>query len=432
MSARAGGALGGLLAGLWRGIAGAAGLVLATRARIAPEHPEDSAALAERRGVAEIEGLGDQPRIWLHASSVGEVGALSSLTTWLQSNSDASLFVTTSTRTGRERARSQLGLPAMLAPIDAPAALRRFLRSTRPAAHVIVETEIWPCRLSLLARNNIPAVIVSARLSPERWPRYARGRALYARALSSLRWLSPASSDDAGRFLRLGVAPRRLRLEGNLKWDAAPEAQGSAALATLRDSLALDPSRPWIILGSVHPGETSQLVRALLARFPGGGNAPGLLVAPRHPQRFDEIASEISALTGHVHRLSEGPAPSESRVLLLDKLGVLARLYPLGAVALMGGTFVPVGGHSPLEAAAGACPLVCGPHDDHQRDLVAPLESAGALTRTRDAEEAAETIARWISDPEKRELAGRRAREEVEKRRGQAARLGPALLELLP
>ena len=155
-----------------------------------------------------------------------------------------------------------------------------------------------------------------------------------------------------------------------------------------------------------------------------------LLIAPRHPERFDELAAELERTGLRLHRASAGTAPAGTRAVLLDRMGVLPRAYPLAAAATLGGTFAPVGGHSPLEAAAAGCPLVSGPHDHAQADLIEPLAAVGALVRCASPASALSQLRSWLSDPAARLAAGEAAQHEVAARRGVARILAAAVREL--
>ena len=399
------------------GATGAARLVL----RVSP----DRAArrdLAERLAFAEtLEGL-PHGAIWAHAASMGEVRALASLARAMaEAGEKRPLLVTTQSATGRRLAR-ELGYASRLAPADHPSVLEPFLGALAPPLHLVVETEIWPWRLSLLRRRGVPTAIVSARLSPRNWPRYRRLRALYGAALAEATLVCPASESDRLRFAALGLPEASCGPVGNLKWDAAPPPPEPLAAEALRSELGLDPALRWIVLGSCHPGEA-----APFAPLAAGPERAALLVAPRHPERFQELATELERAGLVVHRASRGSAPAGTRAVLLDRMGVLPRAYPLAAAAALGGTFAPVGGHSPLEAAAAGCPLVSGPHDHAQADLVEPLAAAGALVRCASPASALSQLRAWLGDPAARLAAGEAARREVESHRGVARQLAEAV-----
>ncbi|MDQ7006176.1 MAG: glycosyltransferase N-terminal domain-containing protein [Acidobacteriota bacterium] len=367
--------------------------------------------------------------LWLHGASVGEIRSMGRLADALAD--DGPLLLTSTTRSGRAAAE-QGGHRARLGPWDAPGPLRRFLDAIRPRLHLVVETELWPLRLEALHQRSIPAMLVAARLSPERWKQYWRWRALYRRVLGRFERIFPASEEDRRRLLDLGVAGERLGPTGQLKWDAAPAPPppgGAASVATL---LGVDGGRPWIVLGSVHPGECAALAGGL-DRLEADGSAVGILVAPRHPRRFDAVAAEIEAIApaGGLARLSAGVPPRKARWVLVDRLGLLPRLYPLARACFVGGTLVPVGGHSPLEAAAAGCPQVVGPYDSHQRVLTEPLEQAGALVRAADGDAVVRALERWIRDDAARRQASGAAQRVVAEQRGFSATVLQAIGERL-
>ena len=385
-------------------------------------------ALHERLALPPLDDLPPEC-FWLHGASVGEIRSLGPLTTELATR-NRPLLLTSTTLTGREAAEAG-GHIARLAPWDAAGPLRRFLDAARPHLHLVVETELWPLRLETLFRRSIPALLVAARLSPERWSQYWRWRGLYRRVLGRFERIFPAGAADRDRLLELGVPRDRLGPTGQLKWDAAPEPPAGEQLASLAAELGLDRRRPWIVMGSVHPGETAALARSLTLSG-AGPSGWGVLVAPRHPERFDTVAAEIESLdppTG-LHRLSAGPIPAACRWVLVDRLGLLARLYPLARACFVGGTLAPIGGHSPLEAAAAGCPQVVGPHDGHQRPLTEPLEQAGALVRAPDAEAVARALLHWLEDGEARRRASAAALGVVASHRGFSATVLAAIEEL--
>ncbi len=423
----------GPLHAAWRGAAalaalGAAGLHFWARRSGDQDRARD---LAERLALPEaLHGL---PRgaVWLHGASVGEIRALAPLVRALAALApDLPRLLTASTPSGRARALEEAQGAALLAPLDAAGPLDRFLDAVQPRLHVIAETEIWPTRLWRLRRARIPAALVSARLSPEKVPRYRRLVRLYGPCLRSLALVAPASEEDRERLVLLGADPARLGPVGNLKWDAAPAPPAEAATDELGRALNLDRSRVWIVLGSVHPEEAAPLIATTEAAL-GVGQTVGWIVAPRHPERFGAAFAALEARPGGAWRASRGPAPADARLIVLDRIGVLPQVYPLARAAALGGSFVPVGGHSPLEAAAAGRPLVAGPHVEHQRDLVGVLAAAGGLVRCRDAAEAGRVLARWTADETEARRVGAAARAEVEQRRGVSARLARALLELL-
>lgn len=422
----------GPLAAVWRAVGGAAAaLARPTLALLERSGDPRAAALAERLALDDLADSVPRGCLWLHGASVGEIRALKPLAAALAAaRPDLPILVTATTRAGRERAAAELPGRARLAPLDAVAPLRRFLDAAAPRLHVVVETEIWPTRLALLARRGVPAAIVSARLSPERAARYSRLGGLYGPCLRSLALLAPASADDRVRLLAAGADEARLGPVENLKWDAAPAPPADGAKAALAAELGADAARTWIVLGSAHPGEAAPLVAATRAALGPAADGVGWLVAPRHPDRFAAEAESLAAILGPLWPASRGPAPNGAAALLLDKIGLLPRIYPLAAAALLGGTFAPVGGHTPLEAAVAGCPLVAGPHVQHQLDLLAPLVAAGGVKPAASFAEAGAQLARWVAAPDEARAAGAAIQAEVALRRGVAGRLAAVLAGL--
>lgn len=421
-----------LSSALWRLLSGSAvALAWIARRWASAARPEAARDLGER--LASPPPPADWPKggLWLHAASLGEVQALAPLARALAGTTTLPLCVTTSTVSGRQRAAGLLGLPSRLAPLDSPGPLRRFLDHTAPRGHIIVETELWPRRLSALADRGVPVALVSGRLSPARWPRYLRYRDFYRPMLGKLTLVCPAAPADGDRFVRLGLDPGKLGPVGNLKWDSAPGAASAAEAKDAYAALGLDPERPWVVLGSVHPGEAGCLVR-VLSMSPGLPEGWGVLVVPRHPARFGEVAAELERAGVPAHRASAGPAPPAATTVLVDRLGVLSRLYLPARAAFLGGTLISLGGHSPLEAAAAGCPLAAGPHIHQQADLCEPLGEAGALVQGSSAAEVGSTLAFWLQDPSAARRAGEAGRQCVESRRGHAERLAALLGSWLP
>ncbi|RMG46502.1 MAG: hypothetical protein D6718_05550, partial [Acidobacteria bacterium] len=291
-TSRPGGGISSAWLAAYRPMAAAAAAAVRCSAAWARFRGDRAAEEAAAQRLAEPGALERLPRgaVWLHAASVGEAGLLPPLLAALRGAGwNGPFLITTQTLTGRDRAAST-GVPAVLAPLDAPGPLGRFIETLRPALHVIVETEIWPLRLLALERAGVPCALVSARLSARRFPRYRRLGGLMRTALRRLALISPASEEDRARLLALGAPVHRMAATGNLKWDAAAQPVPAAEAARLARELDLASGRRWIVLGSVHPGEAGPLARAVL----GGpaGDSVGFLVAPRHPERFAAVARE--------------------------------------------------------------------------------------------------------------------------------------------
>lgn len=442
---RSSAAASGAFALAWTGIGSAAALAARMAGSWAGLTGDEAVAADWAERLAYPASLREVPSgvAWFHGASVGEVRALAPLTRALATlHPDLPLLVTASTTAGRQCAGDETAGHARLAPLDATGPMQRFLAAFRPRLHVLVETEIWPTRLRLLRRAGIPAALVSARLSPERAHRYRRLAALYGPCLRGLALLAPASRADRERLIAAGADADRIGPEGNLKWDAAPPAPSPAEAEATRRTLGIDPARPWLVLGSAHPGEGRAVIDATLdalrARALPEAGTVGFLLAPRHIDRFAPELAQIEAAAAAggpsilpVWRVSRGPAPPPARIVVLDRIGLLPRVYPFARAALLGGSLVPVGGHTPLEAAAAGCPLVAGPHLAHQVDLVEPLAAAGAVFPAADARAAGSALTALLADPPAARRAGEAGRAVVDARRGIGLRLARSLVELL-
>ncbi len=364
------------------------------------------------------------PTIWIHAVSVGEVLAAAPLVSALQQSLPAGrIVVSTTTRTGQALARSRFGARSVFFyPADFAFAVRPWLRLLQPSAIVLVESEFWPRFLWEAARARVPVAVVNARISARSWPRYRRLRLLWRPLLRTLAFAQAQSALDAERLRALGV--RSVSIGGNLKYDL-PTPPPSPLLHALRATLPAQV--PILVAGSTLPGEEALLLDALPADAV-------LLVAPRQPERFAEVAALLAAGARPFHRLSAWrmcPEPIlPSTLLLLDSVGELATLYALATLSLVGGGFLHPRGHNPIEPAALGKPVIIGPHFVDFQDIVHDLQSADAL-RISTPQELKNTIAELLADPSAAQRMGNRAQEVCAAQRGATTRAAEAILALL-
>lgn len=373
-------------------------------------------------------------RVWIHAVSLGETRAAQTLVDALRRERPGlRLLLTQGTATGREAGRALLrpGDAQAWLPLDTPAAVRRFLRQQRPALGVLMETEIWPNLLVAAARASVPMVLANARLSERSLAKGRRLRWLLQPALAALRCTLAQTEADAARLRAAGVAA--VQVAGNLKFDLEPDAALQAQGRQWRSALA----RPVVLLASSREGEEAMLLSAW-ATLPAP--RPLLLIVPRHPQRFDEVHALAAAALPRVLRRSalKSTPPRDAGLVdawIGDSLGEMPLYYALADVALLGGSFAPLGGQNLIEAAACGCPVLLGPHtfnfaaaaDDaitagaalRVADLAAGVAQARALTGT------AEGVARRAAMAAQGEAFARA-------HRGAAARMAAAISALLP
>ncbi len=367
--------------------------------------------LAQRMGglAAEVRALCGRRPLWVHAASVGEVLAAQPLIALLrQQMPQIPVMITTTSTTGRAAARAQLGVPATLLPADLEWVVRRAVRSLRPRALVILETEIWPNLLRAAGDAGVPVFLLSARVSGRAASQYAWIRPLTRAALAHVRQVGAQGEADAERLRQLGVAADRVQVTGSLKF-ARQQPTMSTAPPLLE---GLD--RPLLVAASTQPGEEEVVLEACTAVWSREPRAL-LVLAPRRPERFDAVAQMLAAAGVHFLRRTQGleHLGDDVRVLLLDTVGELIRVLPGARAAFVGGTLAPLGGHNVLEPALFGIPVCFGPHLDNVRLAADVLLEAGAAVQVADAASLARFWGDLVCDPREAERLGRRGREAV-------------------
>jgi 3-deoxy-D-manno-octulosonic-acid transferase len=365
--------------------------------------------------------------IWVHAVSVGEVQAASALVGALRERyPQTPVLVTTFTPTGSARARASLRDAAEVRylPFDLPGSVRRFLDRTRPRLAVIMETELWPNLYRECRRRRIPLVIASARLSRRSTDRYRHLGALFRETVAGGVVIAAQGEVDAARFRALGADAERTYVTGNLKFDFALPPDILARGASLRERYAQ--GRPVWVAGSTHGGMEEEAVIEAHRRI--GAAHPGalLVLAPRHPNRFAEVAAGLERQGICALRRSASSAestPERRDVLLLDTLGELLDFYAAADVAFVGGSLARVGGHNLLEPAALGLPVLTGPNNSNGEDVARLLIECGAAQIVRNAEELAARVTELFSSPTLRADMGQRGRAAVERNRGALEKL---------
>jgi len=387
-------------------------------------------------GFSQRLGLGAQvPRrsIWVHAVSVGEVQASVPLVHALLARfPQVPLVLTTGTATGRARARALFRerVDIRYVPIDLPGSVRRFFQRVNPALAVILETEIWPNLYHRCGRLGIPLVLASARISPRSVKSYRRLVGLFRQTLAHGIFIAAQSEQDAERFRSIGASPEHTHVVGNIKFDFTLPPNIEAQGTELRRLLGMD--RPVWVAGSTHAHEEDVLLaahRQLRDRY-----AQALLVlVPRHPPRFPEVADSLRAQgVNFVTRSSGAATAGNTEVFLVDKLGELLAFYAAGDVAFVGGSLVPIGGHNLLEPAALGLPVLAGPNNFNSADIARLLVECGAVRIVHDAPQVSAAIGELLADPAARSNMGASGRRAVEANRGAVKRLMEFLEPLLP
>jgi 3-deoxy-D-manno-octulosonic-acid transferase len=361
---------------------------------------------------------------------VGEVGVAAALARGLPEGEPQ--LVTTVTPTGQERARAAFpGASVAYLPFDLGPPVTRFYGRFRPRALVLVEGDYWPLVLRGAVRRDLPVAVVNGRVGDRSFRRMRRLRPLLGPLLGRVARFGVQSDADAERLRALGVPAERVRVTGNLKYES-PEPPPLPDLEAMLAALAA--GRPVLVAGSTMGKEEEKVLAAF--RAAGGGRRALLVLAPRHDNRWDEVAALLAREEGlsWVRRsaLPGAAGPSEGGggrpdVLLLDSLGELASLYRRAAGAFIGGTLVPSGGHNPLEAARWGVPVAVGPSMENFREMAADFGRRDAWAQVPGPAELGEVFGGWLDDPAAARALGARGRELVEANRGALART----LELL-
>jgi 3-deoxy-D-manno-octulosonic-acid transferase len=383
------------------------------------------------RGTADADALG-RGGLWIHAVSVGEAGVAATLARALPP--EVPLVVTTVTPTGQARAKALFKSRAAVAylPFDLGFAIARFFDRFAPRALILVEGDYWPLILREARRRGLPVAVVNGRVGDRSFERMRRLRPLLGPLFSAVGRFGVQSAADRDRLVALGLPPERITVTGNLKYETPEPPPKPELEAALRHLAA---GRPILLAGSTMPGEEEQVIAAW--EQAGGAGRALLVLAPRHPERWNEVDALLRARGVDFVRRSALPSLPVARpgLVLLDSLGELASLYRLAAGAFIGGTLVPKGGHNPLEAARFGVPVAVGPSMENFRDMAEQLDRAGAWRRAADADALGAIWKSWLEDPAAARELGERAARLVEENRGALERtlamLGPSFLSLL-
>ena len=370
--------------------------------------------------------------LWVHAVSLGETRAAAALIDALRSRRpQMRLLLTHSTATGREAGQALLreGDAQAWLPYDTPAVVERFFTQFKPVLGVLMETEIWPNLMHAAQAAGVPMVLANARLSAKSHRKGQRLAALMHPAVASLRLVLAQTEDDAARLRDSGAG--EVLVCGNLKFDMAPD---EALLARGRAWRALL-ARPVVMVAASREGEEAMLLAAW-ATLPVE-ERPLLLIVPRHPQRFDEVAGLVqSAGLSLARRSLWGETPDAAalaaEVWLGDSMGEMPLYYALAGVALLGGSYAPLGGQNLIEAAACACPVVMGPHTFNFAEAAELSLVAGASLRVADMAEGVVRAVSLLGQADEREACAHRAVAFAGQHRGAAERMAQHLLPLLP
>ncbi|MEH6356922.1 MAG: lipid IV(A) 3-deoxy-D-manno-octulosonic acid transferase [Marinobacter sp.] len=357
------------------------------------------------------------PVIWVHAVSVGEtIAAAPMVRRLLEYNPEATILMTAMTDTGLAQAQKMFGDQVRYAyvPYDTPGAIKRFLARVQPSILVIMETEIWPNLISQSRKARVPVFLINARLSERSARGYERVRSLARPVMQSISWVAAQAEQDAVRFRRIGVAADRIAVTGSVKFDVDIEPWVREQAQLLKVQFG---GRPVWIAGSTHDGESGQLLKAhrqLLAVLPDAL----MIIVPRHPERFEQVASTATRAGFSLARRSLKDNPASAQVYLCDTMGELMMLYGASDLAFIGGSLIDRGGHNPLEPAAWGIAVISGPHVFNFESIYQRLQEHEGVTIVNSAKELGGHLSRLLSDHQALHESGQRALAVVQSNRG--------------
>ncbi len=368
--------------------------------------------------------------IWVHAVSVGETLAVAGLVGEIMRRFPSQpIYLSHATTTGR--AVGEARIPGVAGrfylPLDWKWAAHRVFDRLRPRLLIIAETEIWPNFLAVASERGVRVALVNARLSEHSFIGYRRFGFLFRHALAAIDVVFAQTERDADRFRQLGVPPEKVSVAGNLKFDARPPQLGEFPRLARR-ALEQAGRGPVLVAGSTMAGEEPLVLRAwgrIRERFPSAM----LILAPRHPQRFVEVAQLLGQRGCRFVRRTEldplnpGVRFAEAEVVLLDTLGELTGVFELADVAFVGGSMVPTGGHNVLEPAFWAKPVLFGVHMQHFRDIAGQFLAEGAAFQVKDVDDLARRTSELFADGRLREEMGKRAKRLLENGSGATKRI---------
>ena len=396
-------------------------LRLLYRARRAPAYAR---RWAERFGfVAEATG---NKTIWLHSVSVGETLAAVPLVKALQQRyPDHRLMVTCMTVTGSERIRAAFGdtVNHSYAPYDMPDSVARFLNRVQPSILIIMETELWPNTIAACASRNIPVILANGRLSAKSAAAYGKIPRLVSPMLQSMSAVVAQHADDGARFTQLGLPPEALAISGNIKFDLHLDSEVRAKAQSLTTEWQGENQRPVLLAASTHAGEDELILQAYGQIKAALSVAPLLVLVPRHPERFNQVAQLCEQAGFVVVRRSTGEPTAPADILLGDTMGELMSFYGACDLAFVGGSLVPTGGHNMIEPAAWGVPVITGTYLFNFAEASRLLIEGDAMVVCEDADNLAEQCIGLFANQQRRTQMGDAARQIAEANRGALDRL---------
>lgn len=392
---------------------------------------------------------GGKKRIWIHAVSLGEVNATSKLVKTIeQQRPDVDIVFSTTTDTGYARAVELYGDERVFRfPLDFSLVISKALDRIHPTMIVLVEQELWYNLVHMSARRNIPVLVVNGRLTERSAKRLSLLGPIARSMFNNLSWVGAQDQSIASRFISLGTSAYNVDITSSLKWDTATISNNVDGVDKLAQTLNIEKDKPVWVCGSTGHEEEPLLLTAyhrLMEQMPD--NAPLLIIVPRKPERFDQVARMIEQAGFVCKRRSLHPddakpfekqssglknTPTNPTVILGDTMGELRKFYSLADVVVVGRSLVPMGGSDPMEVAALSKPIIVGPHMENFLLPVQMLKEVDAIRRVDSEQELASTVHDLLSDSQLARDMGSRAKQVVIKNQGATLRTVEKIIRYL-
>jgi 3-deoxy-D-manno-octulosonic-acid transferase len=398
-------------------------------------------SLGQRLGYLPITfNLDGEESIWIHAVSVGEVLTARAILPQLRERYPRlRVYLSTTTMTGQQIARNSLQFVdgVFYFPFDLGFVVKRTLRLVKPRLFIMMETEIWPNLLRACKRTGVRTVLVNGRISSRSYPRYRLARPFLRRVLTHVDRFCMQSDESARRIVDMGAEPDKVVVTGSLKFDSLDVPGASSAADRGRNRVLryfrIGASRPVLIAASTLKGEEEPVFEAfqrIRARLPD----TLLIIAPRKPERFDEVEQIARRGGWKVARRSELPVDAEPRhdIVVLDTIGELAQLYQVATAVFVGGSLVDQGGHNILEPAVFGKAIVFGPYMQNFAEIARTFVENDAAVQIRSGRELEAALLGLLTDPVRRARLGAAARALVEANRGARGKTMAAIARVLP
>jgi 3-deoxy-D-manno-octulosonic-acid transferase len=374
---------------------------------------------------------------WIHAVSVGEVMASVQLIRELKRRfPETPVVLSTTTPTGNATARTHAKAADAIIyfPFDFTFIVNCALQFIQPRMFLSIETEIWPNLFRALAKRGVPVLIVSGRISEKSFTTYRKLRFFFSRVLGGVNHFCMQTSADADRIMHIGAPKDRISICGNIKFDLQVPAVTAFEKNELFAQFGLRPEQPVLIAGSTHNGEEQMVIEAFVEIRKSIPDLV-LLLAPRHPERFNEAAETVASLNlGFVRRtaLHDTMQRSNEPVILLDTIGELIRVYSIGTVIFIGGSLVEgIGGHNPLEPALAGKPVIFGPHMSNFREIARILTERQAAFQVDGSSALTRKTMQMLRDAKLRDTVGKRASDVIEQNSGAVEKIADTINEVL-